>query len=744
MAIQDALRAACRELAPGAHARLATGVELEWSAADILALEIHEGADAALLPGAVLSSAWSVTLANPGHALPGRFNFKNAVVQLYLDAREGEATHRAPLGTFIVDAVSAPEQAPLLKLSGADSVPGALGQIFEDGMEYPCTLAALWAHLAQRSGYAWSGEVPNGDAVIDGAPAWGDCSLRQAMGYAAAAAGCFVQLDRTGRLCLERCWQETPAAALSPSEYMAFTGGFEDYGPVTGLRVVPVAKKKAKTQADLILGGGTVGERLEVKNNPLFMQGAEHLTGLAQGMLTQVSGMRLSGAEFRWRGDPAVRVGTRLTLTDTSGASRTVTVTRQTLRFERGFSMTTSCALPNQGADPLRAITPEGGLNAAALVGAVDGALLLGGSVAAHAIQAGAITTEKLEAGSVTADKLAAGSITAEKLAAGVITADKLAAGAVEAGKLAAGSITAEKLAAGAVTADKLAAGAVEAASLDAVSARLEQLNAGTIEADELSAALAEFVSTHAQLTEADLARVRTLMADALGFSEAVGESATLDRVAAQSSLFLSAVVGDMVVKGDDDRYYRIAVQGDGTIATEDVTTTLDGTEIAAAETRDGRKIVETEIAVGDLDGENVRALHGVFQTLVAAALEAGQINAVTAMIGTATIPELYATSIRALSDDLDLSANESITLRVNSEASQAVSAFARLRSDGLHVGAEVNGQLSTSEVLIDSEGVSVKTGASSFSRFASSFAQFGHYRIFLTTDRGLAFSVDS
>lgn len=742
MAIQDALRAACRELTPEAHARLATGVELEWSAADILSLEVHEGADAALLPGAVLSAAWSVTLANPGHALPGRYSFKNAVVKLYLGAWEDGALHRAPLGTFIVDEVSAPEQSPVLKLSGADSIPSVLARYFEDDMEYPCTLAALWTRMVEKSGYVWSGEVPNGDAVIDSAPAWGERSLRQAMGWAAAAAGCFVQLDRAGGLRLERCWREAPEAALSPSEYMTFTGNFEDYGPVTSLRVVPVAKKKSKTQADLILGGGTTGERLEVKNNPLFMQGAKHLTDLARGLLAQVEGMQLSGAELRWRGDPAVRVGTRLALTDTSGASRTVTVTRQTLRFERGFSMTTSCALPKRGSDPLRAITPEGGLNAAALVGAVDGALLLGGSIAAHAIQAGAITTEKLDAGSVTAEKLAAGSITADKLAAGVITADKLAAGAIETDKLAAGSITADKLAAGSITADKLAAGAIDAASLDAVSAHLEQLNAGTIEADQLSAALAEFVSVHAQLTEADLARVRMLMTETLGFSEAVGGSATLDRVAAQSSLFLSAVVGDMVVRGGDGRYYRIAIQGDGTVAAEDVTTTLDGTEIAAAETRDGKKIVETELAVGDLNGENVRALHGAFQTLVAAALEAGQINAVTAMIGTATIPELYATSIKSLADDLDLSANESITLRVNSETAQAVSTFARLRSDGLHIGAEVNGQLSTSEVLIDSEGVSVKTGASSFSRFASSFAQFGHYRVFLTTDKGLAFSI--
>ena len=67
------------------------------------------------------------------------------------------------------------------------------------------------------------------------------------------------------------------------------------------------------------------------------------------------------------------------------------------------------------------------------------------------------------------------------------------------------------------------------------------------------------------------------------------------------------------------------------------------------------------------------------------------------------------------------------------------VSRVARLDAEGLHIGDDTN---SNTEVLIDSSSVSIKTGTAQFSRFASNYVQFGHYRIYLTADNGLAFSI--
>ena len=356
------------------------------------------------------------------------------------------------------------------------------------------------------------------------------------------------------------------------------------------------------------------------------------------------------------------------------------------------------------------------------------------------------ISGGKLAPGTIGAAQLGESIITTKHLQADSINADAIQANAITAIKIAAGAIETDKLAAGSVTADKIAAGAIDTMNLNAVAAHINALTAETIETDQLAAALAKLISAQIGTAQIGNASVGTLTADMNLFTTGVGETLNLDRLAGQSSMFISSVVRDMVIKGVDaqgnDAYYKIVVQADGTIATEDITVIDPETGLPAADTDYGQKVIETDLLVTNLDGQNISGQRGAFLEIFAKALEAGKITAVEAMIGTATIPELYATAIKSLADDLDLSANDSITLRINSETVNAVSTFARLRADGLHVGAEVNGQLATSEVLIDSGGVSVKTGATSFSRFASSFVQFGHYRIYLTTDKGLAFSV--
>lgn len=76
------------------------------------------------------------------------------------------------------------------------------------------------------------------------------------------------------------------------------------------------------------------------------------------------------------------------------------------------------CAIPEIDLSGVpRAITPEGGLNADRLIGAVDGGLLRAGSVVARALAAGSVTAEKLAVGAVSADSIQASAITADKIA---------------------------------------------------------------------------------------------------------------------------------------------------------------------------------------------------------------------------------------------------------------------------------------------------------------------------------------
>ena len=61
-----------------------------------------------------------------------------------------------------------------------------------------------------------------------------------------------------------------------------------------------------------------------------------------------------------------------------------------------------------------------------------------------------------------------------------------------------------------------------------------------------------------------------------------------------------------------------------------------------------------------------------------------------------------------------------------------------RIDTEGLHVG----DNLSTGEVLIDSESVNVVVNREKYSKFAGDYVQFGNYQLRLTADGGLAFKL--
>ncbi|MBO5941144.1 MAG: hypothetical protein J6R18_08125, partial [Kiritimatiellae bacterium] len=65
----------------------------------------------------------------------------------------------------------------------------------------------------------------------------------------------------------------------------------------------------------------------------------------------------------------------------------------------------------------------------------------------------------------------------------------------------------------------------------------------------------------------------------------------------------------------------------------------------------------------------NLQASNAIINEILTTALTAGKITAAEALIASATIPALYTTTIKALGNSLDLSANESINLMVGGKA---------------------------------------------------------------------------
>ncbi len=630
--MNDEMRAPMRAIGVSGAIVFPTGVQAEL--ADILSVLIEEGADGALLPGAVLSARYTVSMANDsgqwreGGSIRGARPLVGSTIQLFIAAGE----KKLPLGVFQVDSVRAQERSGSVVFSGSDSIASELGEAFQDVLAYPKTLQQVWEYWLSRTRYEFAGAIPNGGAIIDSAPDWNGASLRSAAGMIAQAAGCFVRVNRSGSLEMVKCAGDS-VGALTGDDYFSLEEGFDGFGPIQALSIVPAGAETATRF------GSETGDALEIDGNPLMTAGGAHFSALAEGLLSQLTGLEWTRASFVWRGDPALEVGMRVTLTDTYGAARECAITRQTLRFDGGFSATVQCEIPQTDTSGVpRAITPEGGVNADRLVGAVDGGLLRAGTVVARALAAGSVTAEKIASGAITADKIAAGALTAEEIRA--LTAHL------------------EKVAAEELTADALYAALAKVQALAA-----DSITADTIQTDALAAALGRFVSLYAGTGEFDLATIQNLLSNALILQEGIADSMMITNLAVTSANLLNATIDKLVLKGSDGKYYRVFIGADGTIQTEEVTVT-DG-EIEAGETGDGRQIVATTANVGSLNATTVKASQAIIGTIFTESLTAGKITANEALIASMTAPLIYTTAITALGNSLDLSANESIRLTV-------------------------------------------------------------------------------
>ena len=203
---------------------------------------------------------------------------------------------------------------------------------------------------------------------------------------------------------------------------------------------------------------------------------------------------------------------------------------------------------------------------------------------------------------------------------------------------------------------------------VDAELARITQAEIGKVkigaaQIEELKAAIIEVLHAEIQVGTFTLAEVENLLAEALVLKKGTAESMYITNLAVTSANLLSAMLGKLVLKGEDGKYYQVMIGADGTIHTQEVQPSE--AEIEAGETESGQGIVDTSANFADLTAQNIKGNEAIFQTILAQSLTAGKLTAGEAMIASATIPTLYATSIQAIGNSLDLSANESISLIV-------------------------------------------------------------------------------
>lgn len=191
-----------------------------------------------------------------------------------------------------------------------------------------------------------------------------------------------------------------------------------------------------------------------------------------------------------------------------------------------------------------------------------------------------------------------------------------------------------------------------------------EQAHFDDVDVEQLKADVAEIIYLSAQRGNFDFAKVQNLVAGAMIIREVVGNKVCIDNLVATNAMFVQATLGTLVLKGEDGDYYEVTVASDGTISTKEVYPSIEEIE-SGVMVDTGRKIVETDLAVHDLNAENIYSQSAVISEIFTDSLEADKITAGEAFIASAAIQQLYVISISAIGDTLDLSANQSVRITV-------------------------------------------------------------------------------
>jgi len=211
----------------------------------------------------------------------------------------------------------------------------------------------------------------------------------------------------------------------------------------------------------------------------------------------------------------------------------------------------------------------------------------------------------------------------------------------------------------------------ISAQLADIAQARIDQAAISQAQIDALHAEVTDTLTLTAQNANFDFASAQRLVASAMILDQGVGGSVTIENLAATSAMFVQATLGGLTLKGDDGDYYDVTVTADGALHTQRVEPTA--AEIAAGQMANGRKIVETEADIAELNAGNIRAQSAVVAEIFTTALTAEKISASEAFMASATVPELYVTALKAIGDTLDISANQGVRIVVGNAVADAV-----------------------------------------------------------------------
>lgn len=594
------------------------GTQISLTTDDILAYTISESSGSEGLPlGSTEAASFSLTISNVGKGYtPNQFD--NAEVHMEVGIKNANGTiDYSAFGVWYVCEVSAPEQSVSIDLSGYDALATLFEATYTDtASAYPTTLGSLATAICASAGIQLSTAVfRNADIAVQKKPDWGDePTLRTIIGYISACAGGFARIARGGKLeIMSYC--DGAAYAIDSDLYSTLTRVNGSDFRFNALEVKDAgsdADEETYTRyaIDTTLTDNPTNT-IRIEDNPLFT------AGVAESVKTILAGLSFSAVSVSWVADPAVRIGDKLTVTDTSGNTLLLLINSQSITFAGGMSATSECNLPALNSTNSGAYTSSGNIidsNGNIRVTRIA-------NFDKSVVSATVGHFEELTVTSASIDRLLASIIDAVTL-----RAQNISALSVETDKLttALASImeaTIRKIAAETITTDALVANMAKLFSL-----KVSQITAEDIETDALAAELARIAVLIAGTATFDAATIRHLVSEAMNLEYGVAGQVFIKNLAVEYAQMVGAAIGNLCIKASDGKYYLLDVGADGKVTAAETTVT-DG-EIEAGQTSGGSVIVETNITAANLTTTNLLATYALINKIDAARIDVDELVA--------------------------------------------------------------------------------------------------------------------
>jgi hypothetical protein len=220
-------------------------------------------------------------------------------------------------------------------------------------------------------------------------------------------------------------------------------------------------------------------------------------------------------------------------------------------------------------------------------------------------------------------------------------------------------NLTAQALTAITAKMEECVAGTISAAQMYADIFEATQAIVGDLRVENFTSAVAnisyaQVATLVAQSADIDFARIKDLVSDKAIITQGTGGKLYITDLAVTEANMLTLTVGQLVVKGEDDRYYQLVVdpETEGGFSLREVE--MSGDQLVDNSVTGG-KIVKNSITARELNVETIFADEAIIREILAGYGKFGEVEAINGFIATLETQLIKSQGLKVLvKDDID------------------------------------------------------------------------------------------